>query len=165
MTARDRIGVRPLDAVLDLGWAGDSLGSTLGSRMQVRRGELLDVLALPGLVADIEGERMGLLTYRLDAEGCELVLLVALESGRGIGTALLEGLKLAIGDVDPIWVVTTNDNLDALRFYQRRGFGIRGVRPGAVVEARRTLKPGISLVGNHGIPIRDEIELELRLAR
>jgi GNAT superfamily N-acetyltransferase len=163
--ARDEIGVRPLNVALDLAWAEASLGSTLGDRMQVRRGELLDVLAFPGLVAETRGERMGLLTYRLDAEGCELVALLALESGRGIGSALLEALMRVIGDVDPIWVVTTNDNLDALRFYQRRGFGIRGVRPGAVTEARRTLKPAISLVGDHGIPIRDEIELELRLAR
>jgi hypothetical protein len=56
--------------------------------------------------------------------------------------------------------VTTNDNVDALRFYQRRGFRLRAVRPGAVDDARRTLKPEIPAVGEQGIPIRDEIELE-----
>jgi hypothetical protein len=63
-----------------------------------------------------------------------------------------------------VWLVTTNDNLDALRFYQRRGFRIAQVRPGAVDETRKTLKPSIAEVGDFGIPIRDEIVLE-RLRR
>jgi hypothetical protein len=57
------------------------------------------------------------------------------------------------------WVLTTNDNVDALRFYQRRGFRLTAVRCGAVDEARRTVKPEIPLTGDYGIPIRDEIEL------
>jgi pimeloyl-ACP methyl ester carboxylesterase len=60
-----------------------------------------------------------------------------------------------------IWVVTTNDNTDALRFYQRVGFRLREARVGAVDEARRTLKPSIPRAGRHGIPLRDEIELVL----
>jgi ribosomal protein S18 acetylase RimI-like enzyme len=56
-------------------------------------------------------------------------------------------------------VTTTNDNLNALRFYQRRGFRIMGVHPGAVNEARR-LKPSIPAIGAYGIPICDEIDLE-----
>jgi hypothetical protein len=59
-------------------------------------------------------------------------------------------------------LTTTNDNLTALRFYQRRGFRIAAVRPGAVAAARR-LKPTIPELGEHGIPIRDEIELALTL--
>jgi hypothetical protein len=62
-----------------------------------------------------------------------------------------------------IWVLTTNDNVDALRFYQRRGFRLGALRPGAVDEARRTRKPEIPEIGDHGIPLRDEIELELLL--
>ena len=57
------------------------------------------------------------------------------------------------------WVVTTNDNVDALRFYQRRGFRLVAVRCGAVDDSRRTLKPSIPLAGDYGIPLRDEIEL------
>ncbi len=57
------------------------------------------------------------------------------------------------------WVLTTNDNVDALRFYQRRGFRLTAIRCGAVDQARRTLKPQIPMIGNYGIPIRDEIEL------
>ena len=59
-----------------------------------------------------------------------------------------------------MWLVTTNDNLEALRFYQRRGFVLSALRAGAMDEARRKLKPRISRVGDFGIPIRDEIELE-----
>ncbi len=57
-------------------------------------------------------------------------------------------------------MVTTNDNLDALRFYQRRGFTIAEIRRRAVDESRRTLKPTIPDVGCFGIPVRDEIILE-----
>jgi L-amino acid N-acyltransferase YncA len=87
--------------------------------------------------------------------------LDALKSGCGVGTALVEGLisKLRAEGVNILRVTTTNDNLDALRFYQRRGFRIIAVRPGAVDESRR-IKPSISAVGEYGIAIRDEIELE-----
>jgi hypothetical protein len=57
------------------------------------------------------------------------------------------------------WVVTTNDNVDALRFYQRRGFRLTTIRCGAVDQSRRTLKPQIPVIGDYGIPLRDEIEL------
>lgn len=55
---------------------------------------------------------------------------------------------------------TTNGNVDALRFYQRRGFRLSELHPGATAAARETLKPGIPLLGNHDILIRDEIILE-----
>jgi ribosomal protein S18 acetylase RimI-like enzyme len=133
--------------------------------MQARRGELIDVLALQGFVAELAGGRAGVLTYRIDDEACELAALVALESGRGIGSALVDAIRAEATTAgwDRIWVVTTNDNLRALRFYQRRGFVLCVLRPGAVDEARRTLKPSIGTVGGGGIPIRDELELELRL--
>ena len=61
-----------------------------------------------------------------------------------------------------LWLVTTNDNLDALRFYQRRGWRLSAVYPGSVVESRK-IKPSIPEIGAYGIPIRDEIELEYPL--
>jgi ribosomal protein S18 acetylase RimI-like enzyme len=61
-----------------------------------------------------------------------------------------------------LWLITTNDNTHALRFYQRRGFRIVAIHVGAIDESRR-LKPEISAVGLDGIPIRDEIELEIAL--
>ncbi len=59
-------------------------------------------------------------------------------------------------------VVTTNDNLNALRFYQKRGFILVQLRPNALARSRQ-LKPQIPLVGMDGIPLRDEIELEMDL--
>jgi GNAT superfamily N-acetyltransferase len=141
----------------DLEWAASVLDAELAGRWQARRGELVDVLALPGLVAELEGRRVGLLAYRLENASCEIEALIATTPGMGIGTALVGELRRRTGDV-PIRVVTTNDNLPARAFYERHGFRLVAVRPGAVDEARRALKPTIGLLGHAGVPIRDELE-------
>ena len=64
-------------------------------------------------------------------------------------------------NADRLWLITTNDNIDALRFYQRRGFVLVAVHSDAVTRARDTVKPELPLLGFHDIPLRDEIELEL----
>ena len=132
--------------------------------MVVAHGQRFEADALPALVA---GDREGLATYRISDDGrdAELVTLDAAVPGRGAGTALVAALgRLLRGRGIPILrLTTTNDNLRALRFYQRRGFRIVAVHPGAMVAARR-LKPTIPEFGEHGIPIRDEIELELALS-
>ena len=147
----------------DRAWAEEHLEAEWGGSLQARRGELVDVLDLPGLVAEVDGEPVGIATYRLDGDECELVFIAAFEYRRGIGTALLEGVREAAIDCRRIWLITTNDNLDALRFYQRRGFRLAAVRLGAVDAAREELKPKIPQVGAFGIRIHDELELELDL--
>lgn len=147
----------------DQAWAEACLERLFGGRLQARRGELIDALALPGVVAELDGRPAGFATYQLDGTECELAVLVACQQGRGVGTALVEAVRGAAAGCTRLWVVTTNDNLDALRFYQRRGFRLAALRPGAVDETRRTLKPQIGLTGEHGIPLRDELELELLL--
>jgi ribosomal protein S18 acetylase RimI-like enzyme len=147
----------------DRAWAEAFVEKEFGGALQARRGELLDVLALPVFVAEREGRPLGLLMYRREVGECELAFLAALERQAGVGTALLEALRSAVSGCERIWLVTTNDNLEALRFYQRRGFVLSALRPGAVDEAREQLKPGISAIGAFGIPLRDELELELRL--
>jgi len=96
---------------------------------------------------------------------CELVLLETFDRGRGIGTALLDATIEVARESNSrrLWLVTTNDNLDALRFYQRRGLRLARLWVDAATEARQKLKPEIPLTGAHGIPIRDELELELIL--
>jgi len=125
-----------------------------------------DLRELPALVAvDAEGELAGALVYRIADDGLEVVSLVAAAPGLGAGNALLaaaEAIALAAG-VDRFWLVTTNDNLAALRFYQRRGLRIVAVDVGAVDRARR-LKPAIPYVGEDDIPLHDELRLERRLA-
>ena len=143
-----------IEQLLNERWGG-------GGRVIVH-GEIFDARTLPALVA---GAQEGLATYQIrrvnDLIFAELITFDALTPGRGVGTALVEGLvsKLRAEGVNILRVTTTNDNLDALRFYQRRGFRIIAVRPGAVDKSRR-IKPSISAIGEYGIPIRDEIELE-----
>jgi ribosomal protein S18 acetylase RimI-like enzyme len=146
----------------DLGWAEDLLTEAFGGRMQARRSELVDVLALPGFVVERDGEPAGLLTYRWGDDGCELASIVARNERQGIGTELVEALVREVSGRARIWLVTSNDNLDALRFYQRRGFRLAELRPGAIDDARRSLKPEIPETGAYDIPIRDELELERR---
>ena len=150
--------VRPYDPRRDRAWAERVLVERLGGATQVVRGEAFDVLAQPGFVAERDGEPVGYLAYVPAGDEWELLALAATGQWAGAGTALVEALcREAAGR--PVRVVTTNDNVDALRFYQRRGFRLREVRPGAVDAARRSLKPSIPEVGDHGIPLRDEIEL------
>ncbi|MDQ2965567.1 MAG: GNAT family N-acetyltransferase [Chloroflexota bacterium] len=157
------LAVRDLQAT-DVLRAVVLLDEGLGGRLQARRGELIDVLDRPALVAQEDGALVGLLTYDPQPAECELVAIVATVRGLGIGSALVGALRERVPD-RPIWLVTTNDNLDALRFYQRRGFRLRVLRAGAVDEARRTIKPAIAEIGDHGIPLRDELELLLTPSR
>jgi ribosomal protein S18 acetylase RimI-like enzyme len=126
-----------------------------------RLGELVDAREHPALNAEEEGQLVGVLTYVFEAERCEVLTLHATDRRRGIGTALVEQLERQVGSrgCRVLWVITTNDNVDALRFYQRRGFRLAQLHPGAVDESRRSLKPEIPVEGEHGIPIHDELEL------
>jgi GNAT superfamily N-acetyltransferase len=133
-----------------------------GAALVARRGELLDATARPALVALTPDDGIaGVLTYDVAGTACEILTLHAATRWGGAGTALVESVRevAARAGCGTLWVLTTNDNVDALRFYQRRGFRLSALRPGAVDEARRTLKPQIPPVGFHGIPLRDEIEL------
>lgn len=135
-----------------------------GAEIVVVHGRVYRPDELPGFWAESGGERSGLLTYEIRDRACEIVTLNALRRGRGIGTALVLAVReeAVRSGCRRLWLVTTNDNLEALRFYQRRGFVLAALRRNAV-EASRRRKPQIPLVGAHGIPIRDEIELESTL--
>jgi GNAT superfamily N-acetyltransferase len=130
----------------------------------VSRGVAHDAARLPALVA-VQGEEIvGLVTFRFAGTECELVSLDALRQRQGIGSVLLEsvGQEARERGCRRLWLITTNDNLDAIRFYQRRGMRLVAVHPGAVDDARR-IKPSIPLIGEFGIPIHDELEFELVL--
>ncbi len=142
----------------DMAWAESLIGASFGGRLQVRLGSVIDALSCEGLVAEMHASPTGLITFRGDGADLEIVYLETTLTQQGIGTRLIQAV---IDRTAPerVWVVTTNDNLDALRFYQRRGFQLVTVRPGAVDHARRTLKPTIPARGHFEIPIRDEIVL------
>ncbi len=120
---------------------------------------------LPGVVAvDFNGENIGLITYQIMDDECELITLNSIREGFGVGTALIEAVKQrAIREnCKRIWLVTTNDNLNAIRFYQKRGFHLVRIHLNSVTRARKQ-KPEIPEIGYFGIPIRDEIELDFVL--
>jgi N-acetylglutamate synthase-like GNAT family acetyltransferase len=135
-----------------------------GSTTIISLGREHDAATLPALLAMEAGSVVGLATVNLTGRDCELVSLDALSPGRGIGSTLLAGVAQLARDhgCARVWLITTNDNLDALRFYQRRGMRLVTVHGGAADDARR-LKPSIPVAGKHGIPIHDELELELRV--
>jgi ribosomal protein S18 acetylase RimI-like enzyme len=146
--------------------------AVLGSRRQARLGVVIDVIDRPGLGA-WEGDRLvGLATYAVEGTATEIAAFGVDEAHRGRGHAgrLIEAVVAEVGGpgarggpgVDHVWLVTTNDNLTALALYQRHGFRLAELHPGAVDRAR-VLKPSIPEVGPSGIPRHDEIVLERRL--
>ena len=121
---------------------------------------------LPAFVAADGPNLVGLITYEPGIESWHVLSLDSLVPGCGIGSALLDRVEAAARAAGSprITLVTTNDNVDAIRFYQRRSYRIASLDPGAVDRARRT-KPSIPLIGCHGIPIRDEITLVKNLEK
>ncbi len=120
---------------------------------------------LPGFVAeDSAGEILGLVTYSLDGGDCEVATLNAVQQRVGIGTALFDAVaEVARGaGCRRLWLMSTNDNVEALAFYEKRGMRLTAVHRDAVARSRK-LKPAIPLAGRYGIPICDEWELELSL--
>jgi GNAT superfamily N-acetyltransferase len=144
-------------------WAREKLTERWGPGVASTSG-FHDAALLDGLVAEIAGERVGLLTYRIADGQCEAVTVDSYSSTGGVGTALLDAIAdLARSrECRRVWVLTTNDNLPALRFYQRRGWDLVRLHYDAVNEWRRTVKPQISEYGLDGIPIAHALELELR---
>jgi ribosomal protein S18 acetylase RimI-like enzyme len=135
-----------------------------GSPIVLSRGRAHDASCLAALVCEAEGEMVGLATYDIREGDCELVTIDALTRGQGVGTKLLEAAIRAArqSNCRRLWLITSNDNLSALRFYQRRGLRLIAVHRGAIDEARR-VKPEIPLTGHDGIAIHDELELEVQL--
>lgn len=155
--------IRPIEKT-DRNWIAQFLDNHWGSTRIVSRGQVYLAHLLPGFIAEADDEKVGLITYRIDEKGCEVMTINSTRSGEGIGTALIEAVKQAAIEegAHRLWLITTNDNLNALRFYQKRGFHLVAVYPHALDESRK-VKPEIPLFGYDGIPLRDELELEMKL--
>lgn len=142
----------------DRAWMAERARELWSGEIVMSCGVAHRVLELPAIVARIDGERVGIATYHLGDDDCELVTIDALRPRIGVGTALLEAVRRVAGD-RRLWLITTNDNLDAIRFYQRRGLVLAAVHFNAIEQSRR-VKPQIPRIGNYGIPIRDELVFE-----
>jgi GNAT superfamily N-acetyltransferase len=155
--------IRPLNKD-DRAWVAPLLEEQWGSVRQVRRGRSYQADELPGFTAIQDGKPAGLITYNINGEQCEITSLNSLVEGVGIGTGLIDAVRNVANAsrCKRLWLITTNDNTPALRFYQKRRFLLVAVYPNAIEESRK-LKPEIPLTGIDGIPLRDEIELELLL--
>lgn len=127
-------------------------------------GRLYDVTTLPTLVAVAGGDLLGVVTFTIEGDALEIVSCDADPPGQGVGRALVEAvIQIARAQgLGRVCCTTTNDNLPALGFWQALGFHLVALRPDAVWSARRR-KPSIPLRGHRNLPIRDEIDLELRL--
>jgi GNAT superfamily N-acetyltransferase len=137
------------------------LGESWKQTQVAANGVLHDAAELPGYIAMIGSQPAGLITYHLGEDGWEIITLDATVAGRGVGTLLLQTVEDAAraAGARRLWLITTNDNVHALRFYQRRGFDLVRVHRDAVTRARAELKPSIPSEVD-GIALRHELELE-----
>ena len=155
MTALRRITPEDLPHLRQY-WIDQWGGEEMIVHKEVFRTELME-----GFVTE---DWAGVVTYLIKGDQCEIISLNSMNEGRGIGSALIRAvMKEAQGrSCRRLFLSTTNDNLHALGFYQKRGFELAALRRGAVNESRK-VKPGIPSFGADGIPLRDEIELEMSL--
>lgn len=142
----------------------DFMCENWGSSMMVSRGRVHHLEELPGFVA-LENDRIvGILTYEVIKNMYEIVSLNSFEERKGIGTKLVDcALQVAKeNECKKVWLITTNDNMNALRFYQKRKFSMTNLYVGAVEEARK-IKKEIPFIGYDNIAISHEIQLEYKL--
>ena len=135
-----------------------------GGEEMITRGNIYRPEQLEGFVVEEDDEWIGLLTFFINDYECEVTSLDSLREGQGIGSTLIDKAveEARAMHCKRLFLITTNDNLNALGFYQKRGFEIVTIYRGAVNESRKR-KPSIPLIGLNNIPLRDEIELEMSL--
>lgn len=155
------IHVTPSCTEEDRIWLRDFWLTEWGGETMVSKGEVHSIQDVEALIAWQGETRVGVATYHIGIGEAELISINATDAGLGVGSTLLQAVERVVRDAGAqrIWLITSNDNLDAIRFYQRREYRIVTVYPNAIDGARR-LKPSIPLIGYYDIPIHDEWELE-----
>jgi GNAT superfamily N-acetyltransferase len=145
----------------DRPWIRQTVAAAWGSPRVVSRGRVTeDASILDGFVAEVGGHPAGLAMTHRDDDRLEVVALIASKRFQGVGTALLRAVEDEAARLGcRAWLITMNDNLDAIRFYQRRGWDWVAFHRDAATETRR-LKPELPELGDHGIPLRHELEFE-----
>ena len=152
----DSVATHELDAFIRTVWGADFV---------VAHGERIFLSGSAGFAAVWDGRVVGHGSYRIVDDACEVTSISADPQRVGTGSLLMDRIidEARRNGCLRVWVTTTNDNLDALRFYQRRGFRFVALRPGAVDVARTELKPEVPEIGSYGIRMRDELDLALDL--
>jgi GNAT superfamily N-acetyltransferase len=158
------VNVRPVTPA-DRAWIADAIAAAFGSVRMVSHGEVIeDASLLDGFAVDHDSRPIGCALVNLVDNVGELVVLVTTYRGAGAGSALLEAVvdRAKREKWSRLWLVTSNDNTDAIRLYQRTGWNWTEFRRDAITKAR-AMKPEIPEIGNHGIPVRHEIHFEAPL--
>lgn len=152
--------IEPPQTEADQAWLVDLWRQEWGGEIMVSRGKSYRLQELAALIAWQGAERVGLATYYIHGQNCELMSLNAVARGYGVGSALLAATEAQArrNGCTRLWMITSNDNIDAVKFYQRQGYRLVAVHLGAIDEARQ-VKPSIPLTGFFDIPIHDEWEL------
>lgn len=155
--------VRPVGPE-DREWVQRVLNQYWASSTIYSRGKATNAAELPAFAAIRDGTPVGLITYCIDGDDCEIVTHNSLAGCGGIGSCLLAAVRHEAREqgCKRLWLVTTNDNTPAMRFYQRRDFDFVHIERDVMHKARQ-MKPDIPGRGLDDIPIRHEIELEYRL--
>ena len=132
----------------------------------VTRGKIIDIKNLPGFVVLHDDKPAGAIIYQIVNYECEIAVLFSLMMNAGSGTALIKAV-IDIAQVNKckrVWLITTNDNTPAIRFYQKRGFNMKALHVNAFKETQRIKNEGDGTIyGNDNIPILHEIEFEIQL--
>lgn len=128
----------------------------------VVRGRIIDMTTAEGFAVYENGNIIGLITYIVKDNECEIMSLDSLKERQGIGTVLLNKVieTAAKESWAKIKLITTNDNINAIGFYQKRGFDMVRLYHNAL-DISRKLKPSIPLLGDNNIPLKHEIEFEM----
>ena len=145
----------------DREWIKKVLLENWGSEVMVSRGKRHKVSEGQGFIAVLEQKPVGVLTYEIENGSCEITFLESYAPDKGVGSGLIAAAK-ELADKQKckrLWLITTNDNTHALHFYQKRGFHLVALYPKAL-DISRKIKPEIPEIGDDGIPLRDELELE-----
>lgn len=148
----------------DAKWLEELMNRDWGGIPLVIRGKKYYPANLDGIIAENANDIAGFLFYEIRGQDCEIIVFEVFDKFKGTGTQILDQLKeiATSKKCRRLYLMTTNDNLDALRFYQKRGFHICGIHLDSV-KISRQIKPTIGMTGDHGIPVRDEIDLEFLL--
>jgi N-acetylglutamate synthase-like GNAT family acetyltransferase len=130
----------------------------------VSRGQVHDIRKLPGFIAVKDHKVVGIITYKLENNELEIITLNAFEENKGIGTNLIEEVIKEGNELGckRVWLITTNDNVHAMRFYQLKGFDMVAFHEDALNKARE-IKPEIPEIGHFGIKVEHEIKFEYNL--